>query len=207
MPLVHRSADQYLLQQIAELSQRVADLEGQQNWGVRDHTTTQRVQGGLLRDGGFGVAVWDATTQKFHRVSPPQTDSVPTELNTASTSFVTIGGPQVTATVGEAGSALVIPSSVVGIDGGSGVPNSPWQGFVGVMRDGALTSAKALIGVSVNVLSISGTDYVLPIQQTATNPYLWTGLAQGSHTFRCVYRSVFGQAIHFSANSLVVIPY
>lgn len=147
-----------------------------------------------------GISVRNPSTGVMTRVSAPQSKDVGTELTTSSTTFVTLGGPAVSVSVGPSGRALVVPSAVVGIDGGAS--SSYWQGIVGVQVDGAGTTLE-LVQVSENPVSGS----VNPLQVTGTNAYLWSGLSEGSHTFRCLYRSTNGQAVHFTVNSLFVIPY
>ncbi|MGH9088907.1 MAG: hypothetical protein ACRDYZ_12495, partial [Acidimicrobiales bacterium] len=166
---------------------------------VYDATGHELVKLGAQPGGGYGLSVRNAAG-KMARVSAPVADNVLTGLSTSSTTFATLSGPSVTVTVGAAGQALVIASSEVGIDGGTTANYK--QGFVGVQLDGGTT--ETLIGVSQ---SPDKSSYVTGIQVTGTNAYLWTGLSQGSHTFKCLYLSKNGQTIHFSLNSLIVIPY
>ena len=164
--------------------------------------STEEVQLGEITPGLYGLAVHDPTTGQMFMVNAPQEAFVSTELSTTSTSYVDISGPSVTVTVGPSGRALVMPSTIIGIDGGTSQA-SFWQGLVGVELDGNLGGSPNLLGASSAPLS----GNVAPIQITSSNSYMWTGLTSGSHTFKMVYRSVNGQSIHFSENSLVVIPY
>lgn len=189
------------------MERRLRAVETQQTTYITDSDLNPKMQLGRLRDGGFGAAVYTAASGKFHRVNPPQADSHTPEISTTSTSWVTLGGPEVTVTVGEAGEALAFAGAIVGIDGGSFASAQSAQGAIGVSIDGNTAGAQWVASGSTTTLDIGGSFYLVPLQLTCSNPYLFGGLTQGSHTFRVVYRSRFGQSIHFSTSSLVVIPY
>lgn len=144
--------------------------------------------------GGYGISVLDPVTGLFPRIAPPQEAAVLGPLTTTSTTYVDLSGPSVTVTIGQAGQALVMPSSVVGLPASVGTQ----QGVVGISVDGGVAATPGVLGVSTPGAAL---------QATASNSILVTGLAAGSHTFKMVFKSTFGQSINFGENSLVVIPY
>lgn len=151
-----------------------------------------------------GLQVRNPSTGVMTRVSPPQESFVGSELSTTSTSYATLGGPMVTVTVSAAGRALVLPSAIIGI-GGAATTSTYWQGIVGVELDGFET--ESLLAASTTTVTIGGTRRAVGIQATCSNSYMWNNLSAGSHRFRLVYKSTLGQTVHFSFNSLIVIPY
>lgn len=199
MPAYNAPPQAYLVDLLSELQRRLGALERQQQL-IWTNSAGQRVaQAGLQDDLNFGFTLFDSNGTCYYLRTPVEA-SLATELTTSSTSWVDLGGPSVTATVGPSGNALVSLGAIIGIDGGAST--QPWMGQMSVTVDGTVSSIRP---VSMSVSPING---VVPgIQSTGSNTLLLSGLAPGTHTFTAVYRAPYGQPVHFSNPSIVVIPY
>jgi hypothetical protein len=140
MPGVNPSNDRWLATTIKNILQRLTNLEGQQNGGVRNAQNQLRLQWGLLPDGTYGLVAYDNAGNKraqlgqlpdgdfgFATYSPanngsyvelnvPQASPSSGTISTASTSFTTIAGsPTLTVACGASGTMLITLSGTLGL--------------------------------------------------------------------------------------------
>src|SRR5579875_3863143 len=138
MPAYNAPPQAYLVDLLSELQRRLGALERQQQL-IWTNSAGQRVaQAGLQDDGNVGFTLFDSNGTCYYLRTPAEA-SLATELTTSSTSWVDLGGPSVTATVGPSGKALIAVGAVIGIDGGSST--QPWMGQMSVGIDGTLAPA------------------------------------------------------------------
>ena len=224
MPGVNPSNDRWLATTIKNILQRLTNLEGQQNGGVRNAQNQLRLQLGLLPDGTYGLVAYDNAGNKraqlgqlpdgdfgFATYSPanngsyvelnvPQASPSSGTISTASTSFTTIAGsPTLTVACGASGTMLITLSGTLGLPS---IANATVQSFAKVYVDGVLTGPG--LGTS---LQTTTTPAVVGLQTTGAATALVTGLTQGSHTLSIEYQSVFGQLCNFTAMQIICQPY
>lgn len=200
MPLVHHTASQFFLQRIAQLSQRVADLEGQQNWGIRDGNMKLRIRAGLqpdssfgiqilddtghvrvslgdLPDGDYGLSVSDPGTGQSAEIMPTltATHGDPAFSPTAATTWQTLGGPGVTVNVGNSGRVRVHLFAHM-------LNETKNLAYVGVAVDGTMPVAPGDLGFWGIGTSAGGGG-------SLAAAHVVSGLSAGDHTFKTVFQA------------------
>ena len=124
-----------------------------------------------------------------------------TEEFTSSTTYtdLTTPGPIVECQVGVSGNVVVSVSSYVGLGGQAGPAT---QGFVGVEIDGSapVRPLDAIIYLSVSSATAVG------IASNQSSLVLVSGLTQGSHQFKMVYKTDGGITQGFANRYLQVTP-
>lgn len=153
-----------------------------------DTAANPRTKLGLLPNNDYGLASYSrANDNTYTEILPAKSASVPGILSTNSASYVNLGGPSVTATVGATGNVLLTASSRIAITADNG--------WVGISIDGGAPSDLLVAGI--------GTGNIL--EATALTEII-TGLSAGNHTFQMWYRVSGTATANFSANNLVVTP-
>lgn len=137
----------------------------------------------------------DAQLEDFLSGPFPVFDQVLTEDFTSSTTFVTLGGPIVTARLPK-GAAIVHGGGTLQAT----VAASTLQ--IGLFIDGVqFQNTMAVLNIPNNAAAQGD-----PVWVTGGSTYLVSGLSPGDHTFELRYRSVTGTGANFSNRFLQVSP-
>ena len=173
----------------AEIMFLGVDAAGVPALHVYDTQGNERVVVGELPNADYGLQVTD-TLGNSEEILPAVEQFVAADINVTSTSYVSDGGPSVTAVVGASGKVKVEASSFVSSNAAS---NGAW---VGLFIDGTLnldlTEVDSAGGQITTSFAFNG---------------IVTGLSSGSHTFELRYKqSVGGSSADFSRRSLTVTP-
>ena len=156
---------------------------------VYDGSGTERVRLGLLANGDYGLQVID-TLGNSEEILPAVQQFVSTQITVTSQTYVSQGGPSVTAVVGASGKVKVEASAFVAANAAS------VGAWVALAIDGTpvldLTEVDSAGGQITTSFAFNG---------------IRTGLSAGSHTFELYYKwtSASGNA-NFSNRSLLVTP-
>lgn len=164
---------------------------------VYDASSNNRVNAGELSNGDYGLQVIDVAGNS-EEILPAVEEYVDGQINVTSTSYVSDGGPSVTATVGASGKVLVSASSWISVNP---TANNDNGGLLGLYQDG--TFVRDLLELDAGV---SGVEYQgFGTANTATIRVL-SGLSAGSHTWELRYRVKDTVGCTFAARSLVITP-
>ena len=187
MPLASSPSQDDFAHRLKMMESRLAALETQQNFGVRDGSGVLRAQGGLLPNGDYGFSVTDPLSHTFE-VVPFQAALVTASQVTASATWTDLAtvGPSVSCWIGASGSALVFVSAQI-----TAISNA---GYLGVSIDGgAVTYTSGAFSGSAQ-LDVGG-FYQVVVITTKT-----------SHTFKLQYETS-GTSVTFANRSLLVWPF
>ena len=193
MPKALGNPDDHLLATIRSHEERLRALETQQQLIVTDPSGTTRVQIGLLPDGSFGLAVFDAATGDYMAVGFEYFASVVASETTTSTAPTDLAtpGPSVTVPVGASGSVDVTMCALIDVPSGI----SP-GGIVYLFVDGVGASGMP----NVQAADTGGTIGSVSLSTRVS------GLAAGNHVFGLKYESADGSVITFANRTLSVRP-
>ena len=160
----------------------------------RIRTGCERIFGGQLPDGDFGIQVVDENGNGT-TILPLYSSQLTSNVDTSSATYVDLGFPAITVIVGASGMARVSLSSFL-LTGSAGAPTG---GFVGVGIDGS--SPTGVLAALAQVVNPAGA--ALEIASSGT--VVVSGLTPGSHTFKAEYCAT-GASCAFQNTYLCVEP-
>ena len=183
------------------LARRVAALE-QQFRGIKDEDGNTRVKWGQLPLGDYGISLSDPATGNVTTLLPVYKEGITTAESTMSTTYTDLAtpGPEVTATIGMSGEALVIINSYIGV---IGVASAQSGGFVGVSIDG---NAPVSPLDEILYFAVSSGSEAIGIAGNQSAMVILTGLSVGQHTFEFKYKALGGNNVTFFNRFLQVAP-
>ena len=186
-PLVSSPSQDSFAHLFRTIEQRLAALETQQNFGVRDGSGVLRAQGGLLPNGDYGFSVTDPLSHTFE-VVPFQAALVIASQATASATWTDLAtvGPSVSCWIGASGSALVFVSAQI-----TAVSNA---GYLGVSIDGGAPTYTSGAFSGTAVVDVGRFYQVVGL--TTKTP----------HTFKLQYETS-GTSVTFANRSILVWPF
>lgn len=200
MPKSLHSHDDAFASTMANLLQRVTRLEQQQNSGVRDAQGNLRLQEGLLPNGDYGLAFYDANNDGgFKELFPSTVSYFAGLITTTSLTYAAgTGSPTVEPTLGAHGDGLIIVSANIGINSANDT------GSVGISIDGAPPGGDTIWASASASLIATSACLVLTVAELNGG----TPLTPGPHSFTMQQRgSTAGHTFNFSRNALVVWPF
>lgn len=152
--------------------------DGTQGATFFDVAGNPRVRIGTLASGDQGLAVYDLNGANPQEILPVSVNAVGTTLTTQSTTFVDLGGPQVTAVIGASGDAIITASSFIT----STATNQ--SAAVGISVDGAAPTA-TILQLTNNSGGSLGVSCAM--DRTLSQSSIGT-LTPGSHTFKLWFK-------------------
>ncbi|MCU4186613.1 hypothetical protein K6U06_19770 [Acidiferrimicrobium sp. IK] len=162
-----------------------------------DATTAERVRAGHLASGDYGLQVTDSSGNT-EEVLPAVESFAANVISVTSTSYVSDGGPSVTAVVGASGKVKLDASAQL-------ESNSAGDGvYVGLFIDGSAWTGGGGSDTTalLDCFSVGGQTLA-----TCAVTVVLAGLTPGSHTFELQYRHSSGtNAGEFWNRSLLVTP-
>ena len=168
-----------------------AELTRIDTTGMHSFTSNgaERVRAGQLVSGDYGLQVID-TTGASQEILPAVEQYVATLINVSSTTYVSDGGPSVSAVVGASGKVKLDATAQI-------ISNTASDGaYVGLAIDGTI-NRDLLWCYSAGGQTVA----------TCAATVIITGLSAGSHTFEMQYRHSSGtNPADFQQRSLVVTP-
>ncbi len=193
MPKVLGNPDDHLLATILSHEARLRALETQQQLIITDPAGKTRVQVGLLPNGDYGIAVFDAATGDYEVVAYEYFACITASESTTSTTptDLTTPGPSVTVPVGASGAVEVTMAACIDVSSGSSAAGIAYLFVDGV---GAANLPNITVGNVNGVLA----NVSLLVRVS--------GLSEGDHVFEMKYESADGSIVTFANRTLSVRP-
>ena len=156
---------------------------------------------GQLPLGDYGISLSDPATGNVTTLLPVYKEGITTAEVDDSTTYTDLAtpGPEVTATIGMSGEALVIISYI----GVIGVASAQSGGFVGVSIDG---NAPVSPLDEILYFAVSSGSQAIGIAGNQSAMVILTGLSVGQHTFEFKYKALGGNNVTFFNRFFQVAP-